>query len=184
MKLFKKALCIISAIAIVLSFAACKKNQKQSETPAPSGNSDKYEAVQDENTKLYGYKDENGTLVIDYQFDRAGDFSEDRAGVWKDKKGTYIDPVGNTVTDYRFKVMGKFSNGLAAVSEDTKTYGFIDKDGNVVIDFIYSNVGDFDEEGHTVAYLGDKLVTIDKTGKEVTEESKPAESAQPSGSAN
>lgn len=165
----RKFLCIIAAVTVVFSLCACKKSNSQTENQIFADTS-KYTSYQDEENGLYGFKDENGNVIISAQFDLAGDFCEDRAYVKKEKRFAYIDAAGNPITDYRFKIVGNFSNGLAAVSEDGKTYGFIDKDGNVAIDFLYTNVDDFDESGHAQAYFNGELITIDKTGAQVTED--------------
>lgn len=170
----KKAICITAALTLVFSACACKKNKNSS----ASGNTALYVAYQDEQTGLYGFKDENGNVAVTSQFDRLSSFHEDRASVWKNKRAAYIDENGNQITDYRFKIVGDFSNGLAAVSEDGEKWGFIDKDGNVAIDFIFTQVTDFDDEGHAQGYLNGEFITFDKSGNKVTEPDKTENSGE------
>lgn len=68
-----------------------------------------------ENQK-FGYKDENGNVVIKPQYFDAADFSEGLACVKKGKTGSwgYIDTAGKTVIPVQFKQAKPFHEGLAA----------------------------------------------------------------------
>lgn len=69
-----------------------------------------------ENQK-FGYKDEDGNVVIKPQFFEATDFSEGLACVKKGKTGlwSYLDTTGKTVIPAQFKQAKPFHEGLAAV---------------------------------------------------------------------
>ena len=55
----------------------------------------------------------------------------------------YINSLGEIISDKIFDSYGDFNNGLARVSKDVNgitKWGFINKNGNVVIDFLYTNI--------------------------------------------
>ena len=80
-----------------------------------------------------GYIDKTGNIVIDFQFDRAKDFSEGMAAIKKDNKWGYIDKTGNIIIEPQFSIARPFSQGLAGVGINGKQ-GYIDKSGNFVIE--------------------------------------------------
>ena len=57
-------------------------------------------------------------------------------------------------------------NGLALAQKDNK-WGYIDKDGRTVIDFIYDGASSFSENGLAAVFTGGKYGYIDKNGKKV-----------------
>jgi hypothetical protein len=118
-----------------------------------------------------GYIDSAGNLVIPMLYNNAGNFSEGMAAVSK-KTGSrnfiygYIDRSGKEVIPFLFDGAEEFSEGLAAVKLNGK-WGFIDKEGNVVISYKYKSViRGFNNKRANVVLDNDKLITIDKTGKE------------------
>lgn len=80
-----------------------------------------------------GYINKTGNIVIDFQFDRAKDFSEGLAAIKKDDKWGYIDKTGNIIIEPQFSIARPFSQGLAGVGINGKQ-GYIDKSGNFVIE--------------------------------------------------
>ena len=62
-----------------------------------------------------------------------------------------------------------FSNGLLAVEKD-ENWGYIDKDGEVIIDFLYDGAGQF-HNGVAVVVANDNYHIIDKSGSNVLEDS-------------
>lgn len=111
---------------------------------------------------LYGYRDDSGTVVIKPQFDHASDFSEGRAAV-RDKTGKYgfINIRGDLVIPCEYFRAEEFHGGYAPVITEYilgdgmplqeyyklsnwNTEGLIDKDGVVIVpprynDFHYEN---------------------------------------------
>ncbi len=75
------------------------------------------------------------------------------------------DTNGNIVASEQFESVSVFRNGLCAVQnrEDHK-WGFIDRNGTLVIDFQYYNESDFNQYG--VAVGNDHL--IDRSGNDIT----------------
>jgi len=118
-----------------------------------------------------GFVDSAGHLVIPMIYNSAGNFSEGMAAVSKKSGGRnffygYIDRSGKEVIPFSFESADEFSEGLAAVKLNGK-WGFIDKEGNVVIPYKYKSViNGFNYKRAKVVLDDDKLITIDKTGKE------------------
>lgn len=92
----------------------------------------------------YGFIDRNGKLVIDFQFDEVGDFSEGLAwvrvgrstvnGIHNPGSCGYIDHSGKFVIQSQFAEAGNFSEGLAPVAFwDRDGRGYIDRSGKLVI---------------------------------------------------
>ncbi|WP_439651013.1 WG repeat-containing protein [Longitalea luteola] len=89
----------------------------------------------------WGFINKAGWEVITPQFHYTDDFSEGRAIVRneKDQHGA-IDEYGRLVIDYRFPVLTNFENGYAKFG-DLKTWGLIDKAGNIVVPQQYISIG-------------------------------------------
>lgn len=143
-----------------------------------------------------GYIDRNGKIVLEPKYDGASYFSEGlaRVSVGRDTIITegfsqgFIDETGKVVIHPQWDVVSHFSEGLAAVGYDTtkhefkignKTFytsashpsfvwGFVDKNGKLVIDVKFHGVSEF-KDGLAVASMPVmsewKYGFIDKSGK-------------------
>jgi hypothetical protein len=112
---------------------------------------------------LYGYCDKTGTILIAPRFIDAGDFAEGLAEVKVEGKWGYIDTTGAIVIPPQFAEAGSFSDGLADVTFDeappmgdsaffiegdkpeSRLWGYIDKQGKVVIPPRFNFTGEFSE---------------------------------------
>ena len=150
-------------------------------------------AVQDRDTGLWGYIDQQGRWVIPpnrsgqwvrnsegrwvwqwlySRFQDARVFSEGLAAVrdWDTSRWGYIAPNGDWVIEPQLAAAYDFSEGLAAVwDHDSGTYGFIDKTGEWAINLQFEwpyNVSEYGfREGLVVAKGADgRLGYIDQTG--------------------
>jgi len=90
---------------------------------------------------------------------------------WKGKyTSQYIDQEGKTIPG-KYHMANHFSDGLAAVwDEKSKSLGFIDKTGEIVIPAQFDKLVDFNKpwifkEGLAAVMVGGKWGFIDKTGK-------------------
>ena len=130
----------------------------------------------------YGYINHSGEIVIAPKFDFAGDFHDGLAKVeiyyiWgslnpDNVKCGFINKAGEffiTQKDWFDYSYGDFHEGLCWIqnriwfNENEDKYGFIDKTGNVVIDFQYDQVEDF-HDGLAIVKIDGKEGMIDKTG--------------------
>ncbi len=71
----------------------------------------------------HGYIDKTGKLVINPQFDVAGDFHDGRAVVASAGRYGYVDKDSKFVIQPQFNRGGDFSSGLALVAVGPK-FGF------------------------------------------------------------
>lgn len=114
-------------------------------------------AVSDENIR-FGFIDTTGKMVIEKQFDEAGNFSEGLAKVNNDGKFGYIDKSGKLEIGYYFDEASDFSENMAFVGEGDMiqkliNWGLIDRKGEMVTEFIFDEVRPF-FEGLAAVRLG------------------------------
>lgn len=145
----------------------------------------------------YGYKDQNGKIIIEAKYDYAKIFTEGLAPVNIGGKLSafsvndygsyviggkwgYIDKKGKEVISIKYSYASIFENGLAAVVHNGQ-WGFIDKNDKVVVPFEYDDVGDyffdfnlysrgFDKDGKIKVQKDGRQFYIDKTGKEIEDD--------------
>ena len=90
---------------------------------------------------LFGYINVDYDIAIAPQYEFAGDFGEGVAYGEKDGGKYIIDKSGNILAPAEH-VIGTFSDGLAAIVKDN-LYGYINKEGKVVIDPRFTWAKDF-----------------------------------------
>jgi len=84
----------------------------------------------------FGYVDTSGNVFKEIKYRDALSFTEGLAYVMNDEERGYINHKGEMVIKLDDDEVGYgFSEGLAAVSNDNFKVGFIDKDGNMKIDY-------------------------------------------------
>ena len=100
-------------------------------------------ARSDEPGAKYGFVDESLKVAIDFQYDRAGRFSEGLAGVSMGGRWGYINPSGNVEVNFEYDSIGdgiySYRNGLVPVSKNAK-YGIIDRQGKVAVEFEFDKI--------------------------------------------
>lgn len=79
-----------------------------------------------------GFINNNGDVVIDFEFDGASSFSEGLARIFVKEKVGFIDTKGNVVIEPKFDSALGFSEGLSVVTIGDKQ-GYIDTKGNIAI---------------------------------------------------
>src|SRR5690625_5890761 len=94
------------------------------ETKASTSNLDKDLKPVENGERKYGYMDRQGTLTINYNYDRAYDFSEGLAlvVVTRSKIDYYgfIDEKGNEIIPLKYEFAESFSEGLCLVRLNRK----------------------------------------------------------------
>jgi len=119
----------------------------------------------------WGFVDTQGNVAIPFNFDYAGPFSEGlasvRQGAWGDGRWGFIDRTGNMVIPFNFEAhrgwlwghVPVFSEGRAVVWQEDRDHpnwaeyhdeppglwAFIDRDGNQITPFIYSQARPFSQ---------------------------------------
>ena len=123
----------------------------------------------------WGYIDTTGKWIIDPQFESAHDFADGLAQVTVGGRWGYIDQRGKFVVNPQYWSGHQFSEGYAGFSSDSKTWGFIDTTGRVVVPAKFgvdtpvvstSCVGPF-SEGLAPVFTEEGWGFIDPTGKMV-----------------
>jgi hypothetical protein len=94
-----------------------------------------------------GYMNKKGTLVIPFQFQSAKPFYEGLAAVKVNELWGYIDKNGKMVVLPRFSEASPFSDGLAWVGWGKEMSGYINRNGDVVIQLPAGSVGSMFSEG-------------------------------------
>lgn len=120
---------------------------------------------------MYGYKDENGEVIIEPIYDYAGNFSEGYAYVFNESEGGYIDLEGNMILDIDHYCFGyEFSNGLAVLehmdAETTITDGYIvmNENGDEIVSGAYDYIF-IDNAGFIECSLNRELIYYDMEGR-------------------
>ncbi len=123
-----------------------------------------------------------GNKMPGLETDWANDFYEGIAKILtrstsaKGEQVHYINAAGKIIFTPElpeFFEQGDMTEGLAAVCNKNKKYGYIDKNGKLVIPYQYDLIKDkypgsiAFENGKATVKLAGKTITIDKTGKEI-----------------
>lgn len=90
----------------------------------------------------WAYIDRTGRIVINPQFEEAGDFAEGLAPVKMGGKWGYVDRTGRIIINPQFEEAGTFAEGLARVKLNGK-WGYVDRKGQMVIPSQFSEAGNF-----------------------------------------
>lgn len=94
---------------------------------------------------LYGYLNETGKPVIEATYEMATDFWEGRAVVLTEN-GVYelIDIMGKTILGLNYQYVGNISDGMMRFrSVEGGKYGYLDNDGNIAIQPVFTECNDF-----------------------------------------
>ncbi|AFM03257.1 hypothetical protein Fleli_0798 [Bernardetia litoralis DSM 6794] len=119
---------------------------------------------------LYGYINKKGEFEIKPQFEFATPFNEEYAIIYQNAKPLVIDKKGTIIVDNsNFVFISKFKNNLALITTHTGKKGFIDTKGSLVIDTVFSNVRNF-ENDMAIVYGLNNSYNQKSTSKEIKEE--------------
>lgn len=117
--------------------------------------------------------DEQNNIINKEKIIGVNEFSNGLSEVTNEKKEKYfIDTLGNKILSHQFQTNNLFHDGFCMVYKDKK-FGFIDKTGQLKIDFLYDNARNF-HQGVAPVCIGqnsntDKWGLIDQKGKFITE---------------
>jgi Protein of unknown function (DUF3298)/WG containing repeat/Deacetylase PdaC len=125
-----------------------------------------------DNNYKYGYIDLDGNEIVEYKYIEASDFNDGFAVVKvKDEDFALIDLNGNVVNTYNYQYVGSYGEGLMTFSRLLGgPYGYINKDGEIVISPKYAYADKFND-GAAIVSLEFKangtFGVIDKLGKAI-----------------
>lgn len=117
---------------------------------------------------LYGYADINGRIIIPCSFQHLGDkfYNGLIIAAQKDSWG-YADSVGNILIPFTFTSVRNFHSSIAGVQKG-KLFGFINKQGKPVTDFMYDFIDhEWSSDGRIKVQRNGKFGFVDETGTEV-----------------
>lgn len=124
--------------------------------------------------RLFGFKNEEGQIVIEAKYDNARHFFDGLGAVMTKGKWGFVDATGKEVIPPVYVKVRDFSEALAGVrlSLDNKDkIKFVDKKGNVILETRYDDAMRFQKGLVDVAINKSHLVKLwglmDKTGREV-----------------
>lgn len=153
--------------------------------------------VRPQNSKTWGYVNEQGKMIIEPQYRDCYPFSADGYAIIVQKRQhQFINTKGEILATGLKKFSLKeffggfgmfgsasllsFDEGLVPIREK-KAWGFLNTEGKMAIPMKYENVSGF-RDGHAFAILKGKFYILDKTGKEsavvtkdITEIKRPSE---------
>ena len=90
----------------------------------------------------YGAIDNNGKIVIPFEYDRYWLYDNGYVTVKKDGKVGMIDMEGKEIIPFEYEAMAPFAEGLAMVKQNGKC-GYIDTSGKVVLPLQFDNAHPF-----------------------------------------
>ncbi|MCX8122857.1 MAG: WG repeat-containing protein [Spirochaetes bacterium] len=111
----------------------------------------------------WGFIDNEGKVIVEPQYDDVGDFHDGMAFVKIDDKYGFIDKEGVVKIPPQFTGVFDFSEGLAAVSKDRRYYGYINKEGKVIVPFEY-DFPNYCREGMIPVWKGVKAGYVNSEG--------------------
>ena len=116
-----------------------------------------------------GFINKDGEEIVPCKYEEVLNFSEGLAGV-KSKEGWgFINKDGEEIVPCKYEEVHNFSEGLAGV-KSKEGWGFINKDGEEIIPCKYEDIFGFWNRNKTARVrLNGEWITIDTTGKQVTE---------------
>ncbi|MDE5413574.1 WG repeat-containing protein [Alkalihalobacterium chitinilyticum] len=119
---------------------------------------------------LYGYLDRNGQEIIALQFEYANDFIDGKALVrLTNRNFALIDKEGTILNTYAYHMMSGFSEGLSAFRKTIdEPFGYVDENGNIVIEPQFSIALPFQEGRavvNTIDGINNRYGLIDRQGK-------------------
>lgn len=125
-----------------------------------------------DNNYKYGYLDLDGNEIVEFKYMEASDFNEGFAVVKvKDGEFALIDLNGNVVNNYNYQYVGPYGEGLMTFSRLLGgPYGYINKDGKIVISPKYAYADKFNDGAAIVSLefkVNGTFGVIDKLGKPI-----------------
>lgn len=113
---------------------------------------------------VYGFVDQQGKQVIPPVYQNATPFKEGKAWVSQEGTQSCIDTMGKKVFQATFPYVTEFSEGLAGVSLSDPAWGYINSEGEVVINFGFQSTYPF-VDGKARVMQRQKIGFINRKGE-------------------
>ena len=115
----------------------------------------------------WGFINKDGEEIIPCKYEDAKNFWDGLAIVKSEEGWGFINKDGEGITPCKYEEVDVFSGGLARV-KSKEGWGFVNKDVEEIIPCKYEDAKSF-WDGTADVKLNGEWITIDKTGKQVTE---------------
>ncbi|MDR2583248.1 MAG: WG repeat-containing protein [Fibromonadaceae bacterium] len=119
---------------------------------------------QDKISKKYGYKNKNGEIAINAQYDSIVFFLDGMATILNDKKWGVIDKKGNIVINPQYESLINNGNGLFSAKIGNK-WGYVNKKNEITINPQFDLAMGFNGNKLAPVLMGDKMGYINKEGQ-------------------
>lgn len=119
----------------------------------------------------YGYINSKGKIIVDIKFESAEPFTSFKNAIieTKGKKGV-IGLTGQYIVNPIYEDIISTDENLFIVQDyESKKYGVIDIDSNIIIDLKYDSIGKFSEDSFGTITLDDTYALINYKGEIITE---------------
>ncbi len=120
-----------------------------------------------ETSSLFGFADDEGTIIMQPKYEDVQYFSDELAAVKKDGKWGFIDKEENTVIDFRYDKVGFFFMDRAVACIQNK-WGVIDRQGNEMVPFTYDSTKYLDN-GTILLVNGDLITSYNSKDNSIKE---------------
>lgn len=117
----------------------------------------------------WGVIDSDGNIIVPIVYDSVSVNTPNLYRVEKDGKTGIIDGKGEILFPFIYNKLGKFSkNNIAKAANEDGLYGYVDRENNLVADFMYEKADDFEDRGRyaKVSKGIGKVGMIDMSGNE------------------
>lgn len=121
----------LPALAALLLLAACETDANRQPTSTEPATAEDLLPIRQNGD--WGFIDQNGTLLVQPQFDRAWRFSDGLALVKEGDNFGFIRPDGSYALEPRFQDAWHFTDGYAPVEMDDE-WGYVDSSGSFLPD--------------------------------------------------
>lgn len=109
--------------------------------------------VQNEKGK-WGFVDENGSLVVKYDYTAVGPFQGKYARIQKGDKWGFINKNGEVVIKPEYDNFSSFTETGVAIAQKDKKYGYINTELQFIVPVKFTNIGAFNADG--LVWVADK----------------------------
>ncbi len=167
----KELMLLFLSLVLILSLISCGREEVKEENNHPEPKAVELYPIYDYGKEAYGYINLDGEVVIEPQFEQAENFVNGYALVILDSCASAIDETGKMLFEPLEKgtVLYNFgTNGLAVIYRDGKE-GYINADGEIVIECKFDGADAFLDNGLALARIGDEIGFIDESGEFVVE---------------
>ena len=168
--LHKKLISILGCVFLVM-ICGCADNRAESDSQVIELEAYEDVKILDDNlfavkdsSGQYGFVDGQGSSVGEGRFFYVMDAREQMVRVLDfEHKVLFVDYEGNPIGKETFEAAYAFQEGLAAVKKENQ-WGFIDKDGDLVIDYQFEEVDQGFQEGVAAVKQNGAWYFIDRNG--------------------